>query len=505
MSLGLALALVAAPAALPFSTVNVITQVTLTPKELRERRRRDAKIARLCRSALHRRDALASLGADADTLSKIAERLWHGELGCRKNPDLAITVLRFAIGGDPLGFDNLETVTLLARYLNDRADPADHAELLDLEGILWVRGNYYRFRRDNSEPQWSREQKRAFVARDDIWTFLSSPRPNNGPRNGEARFQALLDPLSPRYAPYEGIAIIEKGFDSNQWMRGARLLLEGAKDLPPDPVRAEALLMRAAPDKDEARRLLAKTLAQRLASPDPAVRAAATTQFAPWSYAKEPGTTAIRATLLPALRAGLAATDSGEQRQAAYLLTQYALTDPGADHGTLLRWADATLRRSDADEKMAGWRSLVRLSDAGIAGADKIMAEGFKRAGGLVDRDTLRAEDMQRVVTSDDYPARARREKIEGVVETEAIFSPDGRVLQVIFANAPPPSLADEVRKVVARRLRLRPAPDRYVRAKLPPIQFRLPTCVTETERTPAVGGALLVDDSYCPQPLSDS
>ena len=111
---------------------------------------------------------------------------------------------------------------------------------------------------------------------------------------------------------------------------------------------------------------------------------------------------------------------------------------------------------------------------------------------------------MRRIVTSDDYPARATREKVEGVVDAEAIFSPDGRVLQVIVANAPPPVLADEVRKTVTRRLRLRPAPDRYVRARLAPIQFRVAACAVGTERTAAVEGALLVDSSFCPSPPPD-
>ena len=485
-----------ASAGMPLAVMAPVPQPSSS--EMRENRRRDE---RLCRSAARHRADLARLEAGPDTLSRIAEYLWRGEGGCRKDPALAIAVLRFAIGDSALAFDDARIVAQLASYLKERSDFRDLAELNELQKILWVRG----YSKGDLAPLWLGTEMRAFVARDDIWTFLSSPRPNGIWAWTEAiRFQALLDPLSPRYAPYEGIAIIEKGVDSDRWLRGARLLLEGAKDLPPDPVRAEALLMRAAPDKDEARLLLAETLVQRLASPDAAVRAAAINRFAAWSTAKEPGTIAIRAALLPALRAQLGAADRDEQRQAVGFLTQYALTDPGADHGALLRWADAALRRGDTADKVAGWRALVSLSDARIAGADRIMAEGFARAGGMVDRGTLRAEDLRRIVTSDDYPARATREKVEGVVDAEVIFSPDGRVLQVIVTKAPPPVLADEVRKTVTRRLRLRPAPDRYVRARLAPIQFRVTACAVGTERTAAVEGALLVDSSFCPSPPPD-
>lgn len=496
MSAALALALLAAPVGVPLAVP--ISVIQPSPREMREKRRRDV---RLCRSAARHSADPGRLEAEPATLSRIAEHLWRGEGGCRKDPALAITVLRFAIGESALDVGDAPIVAQLAGYLKERADFRDWPEQNELRRILWV-GGYFQ---SDLAPQWSETERRAFIARDDIWAYLSSPQPNGQFTEG-VRLEALLDPLSPRYALHEGIAVIEKGFDRDRWMRGARLLLEGG-DVAPDPARAEVLLVRAAPYNDEAKLLLAATLTKRLASPDPGVRVAAAKQFAPWSYPDEPGTKAIRAVLLPALRAGLAATDPGERLQAAHLLTQYALTDPGADHGALLRWADAALRRGDSDEKSAGWRSLASLSDAGIAGVDKIIAEEFARAGGLIDGGTLKTADLTRIVTNDDYPARALREEREGVVESEAIIMPDGRARMVIVTGSSEKALGDEVRKLVMRRLRaknLLPVAGRYVRVKLPPIQFRIHPCPNQRPITPAVEGALLVEGFCIPRPDMD-
>jgi hypothetical protein len=501
MSLSLAFALGAASATMSIGSVNVITQVTLTPKELRERQRRDAKIARLCRKALDRRDALASLDADADTLADVAERLWYGHLGCHKNPGLAIAVQRFAIGGDALHFGDVERVTQLARYLRDRGDAADQIELLELEGILWVRGTYFSFSSDG-KPQWSAEQKRAFIARDDIWAFLAEDTKVPW-LSQQARLEALRDPLSPRYAPAEAVTIMEAGLGASEWVEAAKLLRRGQR-LPRDDVRADALLLRAAPYVDEARLLLEPVLARQLKSPDATVRAAALQQYDPWSRLVGPGATALRAALAPYYQAQLAAPMRNDQGRAVQALTRYAVVYPDTDPAALLRWIDTALRTGDDNDRALGWRSLGSLANAKTPGAGRVMNDAFARAGGLVDGGTIKAAELMRIVTNDDYPARALRYEREGVVESEAIITPDGRALMVIITRSPEKALGDEVQKLVMRRLRaknLLPFPGRYVRAKLPPIQFRIRPCLGKGEVTPAVDGALLIEGQCIERP----
>lgn len=500
MSIGFVLALLAAPAGMPLALTAPMLLPEPTPRELREIRKQDVKLVRLCRRAQGDPDRLDRLQADVETLSQIAGRLWDGTQGCRKDRGLAIAVQRFAVGDGALLLREAETVDTLAYYLSKRADLADRAELAELEGILWVRGDAFR---TGLQPNWAPEKLRAFIVREDIWAFLSASDTKKSWSGLQARLEALLDPLSPRYAPAEGVAVIEAGHDSAAWVRAARLLLDGA-GLPRDAPRAEALLVKAAPYADEAGLLLAPMLAQRLKSSDAASRAAALQQYAPWSRLKGQGAAAIRAVLIPHYRAMLAAPVRDDQRVAALALTDYAIAYPDTDVAGLLRWIDAALHKGDEADKALGWRNLGMLTSAKTPGAEQVMNNAFARAGGLVDGGTLKAADLTRIITNDDYPARAIREEHEGVVESEVIITPEGRVLMVVVIRSPDRTIGDEVQKIVMRRLRVKnllPVPGRYVRAKLPPVQFRIRPCPGEGEMTPAIEGALLVDGWCIPRP----
>lgn len=507
MSLGLAVALMAAPASISAVPVTVVTVHELTPKEIRERQRRDRQLAALCRKAERYRGdldkLLAAKGADEGSLPEVAWRLWEGEHGCRRDPALAIEVTRRVIDGRALTFAEVDTVAQLERFLDARGDPADLAERDELRRILWVRGDYYGV---GDPALGSAEEKRAFIARDDIWVHIDSPGRRDGWKHRTILLEALLDPLSPRHDAMRAVAMIEAGNDSRDWTRAGRLLLEG-KQLPADPARAEALLVRAADYDDAARLLLLPVLAPRLDGADPAAAQAALARLQSWAAKPEPGGAVTRATLWPRLVARLAAPASDDQIAAARDLTQYAVLGAEGDRAPLLRWLDGALRRGGEAEKTASWASLGRLVMKQEPGAEAVMTAAYAREGGLLDGGALQVANFQPFISADDYPARALREESEGVVEAEAVIAPNGRVLHVVVTRSASPTLDEIVQRLVVRRFRLKDKPEfagRYVRAKLPPIQFRLPSCMTETPRTPAVEAAILVDGDYCRQPILD-
>lgn len=507
MSLSLALALAAAPAGLPATSVIAVSTYELTAKDIRERQRRDRLIAGLCRRAARDRARLdrlvAAPGADAQTLAEVAWRLWDGEHGCRADQGLGIAVTRQVIGGAALTFSDVHMVAQLSGFLKSRGTPEDVQERAELQRVLWVRGDYYG---GEGPPLWSSEEKRAFVARADVWAFLDRPDGTPGWHQRAIILEALLDPLSPRHDAVRAVAMIERGNDSRDWTRAARLLLDGAA-LPADPVRAEALLVRAAPYDDDARLLLLPIVAPRLDDPDPVVRQASFTLIEPWSYKIEPGGAATRALLWPRMVRQLSASAPGLQVQAVDHLTRYAVVGGEGDRAPLLKWIDTALRGSDKDQRAASWRSLASLIAKQDPGASAVADAAYARGGGLLDGGTLRPGEFRAFVGDDDYPVRAIRDGSEGVVEAEVIVAPGGRALTVVVTRSATPVLDEIVQRLVLRRFRLNDQPGfagRYVRAKLPPVQFRLPTCDEGAERTPAIDGAILVDGNYCRQPLQE-
>jgi hypothetical protein len=507
MTFGLAYALMAVPVAASAVPVTVVTVHELTPKEMRERQRRARQLVGLCRAAARHRDnldkLLAAKRADSDTLAEVAWQLWDGEGGCRRDRALAIDVTRRVIDGKALTFAEVDTVMQLEHFLDARGQPADLAERDELRRILWVRGDHYGV---GDSPPSSPEEKRAFIARDDIWTYVDTPGRRDGWKHRAILLEALLDPLSPRHDAARAVTMMEAGNDSRDWTRAGRLLLDG-DGLPADRARGEALLVRAAEYDDAARLLLLPILTPRLDSPDAAVAQAARQRLISWASKPEPGGAAIRAALWPRLVAQLSAPASDAQIAAARDLTQYAVLGADGDRAPLLRWLDTALRRGSEAEKAESWASLGRLMMKREPGADAVMAAAYRREGGLLDGGALQMVNFRPFITADDYPPRAIREESEGVVEVEAVIAPNGRVLHVVVTRSASPTLDEIVERLVVRRFRLKDRPEfagRYVRAKLPPIQFRLPNCTTDTARTPAIEAAILVDGDYCRQPIQD-
>ncbi|MGQ2929238.1 MAG: energy transducer TonB [Sphingopyxis sp.] len=503
----MAYALLTAPVAASAVPVTVITVHDLTPKEIRAMQWRDRRRVALCRSAAHHRNNLDKLlvakGADSDTLSEVAWQLWDGEDGCRRDRALAIDVTRRVIDGKALTATDVDTVAQLAMFLQSRGEPADLSELAELRRIMWARSDYYGV---GDSPNWSADEKRDFVARDDVWAFIDSPERREGWKHRAMLLEALLDPLSPRHDAARAVSMIDEGNDSRDWTRAARLLLEG-KQLPADPVRAEGLLVRAAEYDDAARLLLLPILAPRLDGSDPVAAQAALKAMQAWASKTEAGGAATRALLWPGLVKKLSAPASEVQMAAARDLTQYAILGAEADRAPLLRWLDTALHDGSEAEKAASWGNLGRLMMKQEPGAAAVMAAAYEREGGLLDGGALQPANFQPFITADDYPARALRDESEGVVEAEAVIAPNGRVLHVVVTRSASPILDDIVQRLVVRRFRLKDKPEfagHYVRAKLPSIQFRLPNCDTGADRTPAVEAAILVDGDYCPHPIQD-
>lgn len=504
MGFGTVIALGMAPLAATPMQANAITVTVITREDERVMRKREARLQKLCRAAPRYRDRLDRLFAGHDTimLAEIAERLHEGSGGCVRDEMLAIAILDRIVGPDPLRFGDAYRVALLGRYLKARGGADDLARAAELGAMLDLRGDYYR---NDLRPEWSADQRRAFIARDDVWSWLDTPGRRAGGKQRRALLDALLDPLSPRRDAARAVELMEaQPNDSREWTRAARLLIDGS-DVPADPARAEALLIRAADHDDEAAQLLAPLLGPRLNSADLHTRDAATAHLSRMAAKSTPGGALSRTLLLPYVVARLEADDAGLHIEAVHTLAGYAVHGTEGAVGPVLAWIDGALAHGAATEKTTAWSSLARLRARAVPGADAVMTKAIDRQGGLLAGGRLTTAQFRPFIGADDYPARALREKSEGVVEADAILAPDGRVLHVVITRSAAPIFDETVEKLALRRLRVRDVSTfagRYVRVTLPPIQFRLPACADGSTRAPQVAGAIPVDASYCRQPI---
>lgn len=480
--------------------MTVLSQDELTREDKRRIREREAQTRKLCRAAPRYRCRLDRLFAiaksDRDRLVEAADRLHEGRDGCPRDEEQAIAILDHVVGPDPLSFGNAEIVASLARYLAARGQAADILRVAELGDVLWLLNSRYGARR----PDRSAEERRAFVARGDVWRWLEERASAGIPR--EVMIDALLDPLSPRTDAPRAIALLEaQPYASEEWLRAARLLLSGGA-IPVDAARAERLLVRAAPYQDGAAQLLVPILEQRLRSTDAAAHVGAVAQLASLAAKSTPAGAISRTVLAPVFIEQLGADNIAVRAAASDALTSYAELGTQSVAAPLLRWSSRALARGDEAEKAAAWRNLARLRRAGVAGADKAMAAAFARGGGLVAGGRFTASQVKSFVTVNDYPSRALREEVEGIVEIDVIFAPDGRALDAIVTRSAAPALDRMVVELALRRLRLRDIPalagpsfeGRYVRVTLPPVQFRLIPCSTGAGLSPAVAGAMTVN-----------
>lgn len=175
----------------------------------------------------------------------------------------------------------------------------------------------------------------------------------------------------------------------------------------------------------------------------------------------------------------------------------------------LLAWIDPRLASPDkavADEAHGILKSLVM---DGVGPARPLMDREFTRMGGLVEAgdwtpDPIKPVRLENYFTSNDYPTRALREEREGLVRADVVFGPDGRVFLVeIYGSSGSPDLDRAVQSILQRRMkRAWPEwPGRYVRVKLPPIQFRITGCDDEPPTPLREGGVAIDATRFCRQP----
>lgn len=123
--------------------------------------------------------------------------------------------------------------------------------------------------------------------------------------------------------------------------------------------------------------------------------------------------------------------------------------------------------------------------------------------GEVVDLGELPADMYRRVeltFTENDYPPRSIRESHQGLVESWVIVGQDGRVAQVGIVRAPDLAIANVVSGILQRRLKLKfiAWPGRYVRVRLPAIQFRIRDCDGSEALLPREGAPQVVGEKLC-------
>ncbi len=494
----------AAPAgATSYMPVHVITKEDM--REAARRRREEQAFCRKARKAMGRIEKLGSLKKyDSTRKMEFAWLLERGEEGCPQDLDLAIAIVEPLVDTRYFYMDSSSIMQRLFDLLNRRGRPDDLARAAELHRYLWVRGSYA----VKEPPNWSDPERRSFVAREEVWKLVGAAADGTS-RAYQLHVEALLDPLSPRFDPAAGVSLLELQPGVEGPLKAARILLDG-KLLPVDRPRAEGLLWRIAGHTDEATLLLIDLYQVELASKDPAVRRPLVFRLLPFVVDRNyPKSAALRARFAPFLIPDLTDPDPRVQAGGAAQLAILGRQGTEAAVPPLLAWIEPRLASRDkatADQAREILKSLVM---DGVGPARAVMDREYARMGGLVEAgdwspDLAKPVPMEKVILSFDYPTRAIREERTGVVRAEAVFGPDGKVFMIaITGSSGSPDLDRTVQSTLQRRMRRSwpEWPGRYVRVKLPPIQFRISGCDDEPP-PPAVEGATLVDGvRYCRQP----
>ncbi|MFM5923360.1 MAG: energy transducer TonB [Novosphingobium sp.] len=498
-------ALIAPAGASSYQPVTVITKDDI--RKARLRRREEQAICRKARKAGGQIEKVQPFRKfSPDRWYDLTYLLERGEEGCPRDLDLAIAVAETLVTDQSLLLAPSEHMERLWELRLQRGQPADLVRAGELHRYLWVRSSY----RLTAPPDWTAEERRAFVARDDVWAEISKAA--SGPtRPFDLRVEALLDPLSLRFDPKTGVNLLERQPSVEGPMKAAKILLDG-KLVAVDRPRAEALLWRIAGAVDEATALLIDLHQAELASADPAVRRPLVQRLMPFvvapDYAKS---AALRARFVPFLIPDLADPDPKVQADAARQLAILGRQGTKDAVAPLLAWVEPRLASKDkavADDAHGILRSLTM---DGVGSAQPVMDREYARIGGLVEAgdwtpDPARPVPIERVILPNDYPTRALREERSGVVRATAVFGPDGRVFVVeIDGTSGSPDLDQAVQAILQRRMRRSwpEWPGRYVRVRLPPIQFRINECDGEFS-APAMPGAVTINASlYCQQPAT--
>jgi len=481
----------------PITTVHVI--------DLKKDRREARLKQKFCRRVKSSKGQIARLlplkEAEQGREEELAMLVRHGESGCPSNIDLAIALVEshLSIGEVMRGSGRL--LFAEAAWRRDRGTPADLERAEEIARMIWLRdGTTYA----GLQPRWSGRERADFLTRTDVWPLLVDPAVTQV-RLLSLRREMLLDPETSRFDPVRAVDELAKSNLAEDKLQAAKLLLAG-KVVPADPARAEELLTEVAKYDDKGLAQLLDRLAPRMGDAAGAERPALTARLRTVSAPRDAD---LKSRLAALVQPGLAARDFKTQTDSAWLLSNLMQVGDQAQNDALLGWIENALKsRQELPGKEArsilGW-----LVTQGFAPARVILDRDILRTGGLVEAgdwtpDPVKPTPMEKVILSHDYPTRALREERTGVVRAAAVFDPNGKVLLVeVLTSSGSPDLDRTVQATLQRRMRRAwpEWPGRYVRVKLPPVQFRISGCDDEPP-TPAIEGAVLVDGvRFCRQP----
>lgn len=430
-----------------------------------------------------------------------------GEQGCPKDIDLAIALMDHLLAGQPLISANPDWLGCLYPLLRIRGSESDLARAELIARYLWFRGRAYLL--GSFAPRWSDAERIAFYSRDDVWAML-----NDGPRgsvgSSDVRIDIWLDPKAARFDPVRALTVLEESTNSGHWSRAAAILSDG-KLVPVDLPRAEALLWKAAAIDPLAVAPLLDFLEPRLEMASPTDRRVAINRLKSIVLRSVPGDLAVRERLVRLFLPDLKVADPDTQSSAAAVLTVLALAGSPSAGPPLLAWIDGVFQVPGEPRLSLATALLVSLVKAGVPTARDALDREFTRHGGLAEGGDWTADPARKsgkfssYWTANDYPVRTLRQEREGVVTASAIFGPDGKVVYIEITSSADLSLAAAVRSTMQRRLRriFPEYPGRYVKVKLPPIQFRIVSCDKSEPVTAAIEGMVQVDGTLpCSQTI---
>jgi hypothetical protein len=471
--------------------------ITLSEMEAAERKRRH-KYAPICQNILHKQkrldDAISQL--NGDDILYAAYYMREGEYGCRKNPKLAATLLDRYITRAPFHVP-VYMIGDAVKFWSETDPVGARDRIKELNRIRWVRGDPDLG--GDALLDWTEAERRAFIARDDVWAFLLQPNVNHWQRNTTVA-GALFDPLSPRYDPAAGVAFVESNFITEYNYTAAMAIRNGLK-IDNGHARAEILLQTAARFNPEAARAFIALMQPRLESPDADTQQKAADALLTLTQHNSGGATEARAALIPYFAARLTSTDAAISGKASVNLLQFYRDRAVAAEEPLLPWLDQRLKSGDVVLKSQSLSILSALTIAGSTTARAMIDADIARAGGAIDYGLISTKNglNPALIGPDDYPARALQQQEEGVVSARLLVGPDGRAIEGIIMQSASPRLDEAVIRTTIRRFRLK-MPEyagRYVWVQLPDVQFRLPACEEGQAVQPIQPEALLVE-GYC-------
>ena len=483
-------------------SITSVSEEQLDPKEL-------AKHERLVRGFCKR--AVKSNGDPARLLplrkqeteyeNDFSYLLERGDEGCPKDIGLAIAVLESIHPEANLIAADAEVARHLASLLVKRGNPADLKRAQEINRYLWLRRDY-----GTREPHWTNDERIAFLSRDDVWAYLQQgiSWPS---QERDLRLDPMLNVKSSRFDPVGAIPLLEVSSYPADKLQAAEMLTDG-KLLPADLPRAEALLWSLASWYEPALTRLLDFIEPRLLGNSSPEASALRLRLAASVERTVPQYQATRERIARCLLPELKNSDPAIQLKVANILADLAVKGSPTAEAAVLEWITPLLGADGDPKNRIALPILAKLTSAGSTQAQAMLEQPLKRHGGLVDGglwtpDPAKPVPLSKVITAIDYPTRALREEREGTFESTAIFGPDGRILVVMVTGTDDPQLRQTVVTLVTRRMRRSYPqwPGRYVRVKLPKIQFRIMDC-DDKFSSPAVEGAVLVEGVWCPQTL---